>query len=99
MGNFPLPPPDISLESYDPWVVPSPTQYEKYGDQIPLSLIELAYQAIQYTYVSSSDNDDQRNLILDAYSQFSWLISTTSANPFDDTFPTDESIMEIMSLE
>jgi hypothetical protein len=88
-----------SLESYDPWVVPSPTQYERYGDQMPLSPIELAYQAIQSASVASSDTDDRTNPILDEYSQSSWLISTTSPDPFDDTFPTDESIMEIMSLE
>jgi hypothetical protein len=62
MGTFLLPPHDTSpsisqinmistsnigtLESYDPWVVPIPTQYDSYGDQMPLSLIELYYQEI-----------------------------------------------------
>jgi hypothetical protein len=66
---------------------------------MPLSLIDFVYQAIQSTYVSGSDIDDRLNLILDEYSHSSWLISTSSPDPFDDTSPTDESIMEIMSLE
>jgi hypothetical protein len=85
MGTFPLPSPDvspgvaqinmiltgasISLESYDPWVVSSPTQYETYSDQIPLSLIELDYQAIQSTSVAIFYIDDRKNSILDEYSQ------------------------------
>jgi hypothetical protein len=36
-------------ESYDPWIVPSSDDYLRYGDIMPLSLVELAYQAIQST--------------------------------------------------
>jgi hypothetical protein len=34
-------------ESYDPWIVPILDECLRYGDQMPLSLVELAYQAIQ----------------------------------------------------
>jgi hypothetical protein len=34
-------------ESYDPWLVPSSDDYLRYSDWMPLSLVELAYQAIQ----------------------------------------------------
>jgi hypothetical protein len=36
-------------ESYDPWIVPILEECPCYGYQIPLSLVELAYQAIQST--------------------------------------------------
>jgi hypothetical protein len=32
---------------YDPWIVPNPSDHLRYGDQMPLSPIESAYQAIQ----------------------------------------------------
>jgi hypothetical protein len=35
--------------SYDSWIVPDPGDYLHYGDQIPLSLVESTYQAIQST--------------------------------------------------
>jgi hypothetical protein len=34
-------------ESFDPWIVPKPGDYLHYGNQMPLSLIQSAYQAIQ----------------------------------------------------
>jgi hypothetical protein len=34
-------------ESYDPWIVPRSDEYLHYDDRMPLSLIELVYQAIQ----------------------------------------------------
>jgi hypothetical protein len=40
-------------ESYDPWVVPNPGDHLRYGNQMPLSLVESAYQAIQSTTPSS----------------------------------------------
>jgi hypothetical protein len=33
--------------SYDPWVVPSPGDYSRYDNHMPLSMVESAYQAIQ----------------------------------------------------
>ena len=33
--------------SYDPWIVPNPDNHLHYGDQMPLSLVEYTYQAIQ----------------------------------------------------
>jgi hypothetical protein len=54
-----IPPPFVALinmisifvsenpESYDPWIVPSPGNHFCYDDIMPLSLVELDYQAIQ----------------------------------------------------
>jgi hypothetical protein len=34
-------------KSFDTWIVPEPSDYLHYGNQMPLSLVESAYQAIQ----------------------------------------------------
>jgi hypothetical protein len=63
MGTFPTPlPPTVhhiaavnmistmpyqSLESFDPWIVPSPMEFDVLGDTMPLSPAEVAYVAIQ----------------------------------------------------
>jgi hypothetical protein len=36
-----------NLESYDLWIVPNPGNHLHYGDQMPLSPVESAYQVIQ----------------------------------------------------
>jgi hypothetical protein len=33
--------------SSDSWIIPEPSDYIHYGDQMPLSLVESTYQAIQ----------------------------------------------------
>jgi hypothetical protein len=60
-----IPPPLVSLinmistsirethSSFDPWLIPKLGDYSLYGDQIPLSLIEYSYQAIQSTSPST----------------------------------------------
>jgi hypothetical protein len=98
MGTFPIPPPDVPpplvasinmistsvgkiLESYDPWIVPSLEECPRYGEHMPLSLVELTYQAIQSTSPSSHSPFDM------------------SPDPFHMIFPTNETIMEVMSME
>jgi hypothetical protein len=39
--------------SHDPWMVPDPGDHLHYGDAMPLSLVESAYQAIQSTTPST----------------------------------------------
>jgi hypothetical protein len=39
--------------SHDPWIVPDPGDYLHYGEQMPLSLVESAYQTIQSTTPST----------------------------------------------
>ena len=63
MGTFPTPLPPTahhiilvnmistmpyqSLESSDPWVVPSPLEFDALGDTMPVSLAKASYNAIQ----------------------------------------------------
>jgi hypothetical protein len=98
MGTFPIPPLDIPPplvasinmistsvreppESFDPWIVPEPGDYIHYGNQMPLSPVESAYQDIQ-----SAD-------------PFTPSLGDSSPDPFHVTFPTDEMIMSVMSME
>jgi hypothetical protein len=113
MGTFPTPlPPTMqhitmvnmiltmvhqSLESSDPWIVPSPLEFDSLGDTMPLSPAEVEYDAIQS---ASPSPDDQHLLASNSYSLPSWLDSLSST--FDYIlwiFPSDESIMEMLSIE
>lgn len=61
LGTFTIPPPNTTIEapinmissitsgshgSYDHWVVPSPTNVDYYGDEIPLTTVRITYLAI-----------------------------------------------------
>jgi len=86
-----------SLESSDPWIVPSPLEFDTLGDIMPLSPAEAKYDAIQS---ASPSLDDQHLVVPNSYSLPSWLNSLSST--FDYIlrfFPSDESIMEIISIE
>jgi len=85
------------LESFDLWIVPSPLEFDSLGDIMPLSPVEAKYDAIQYT---SPSPNDQHLLESTFYSLPSWLYSLSSS--FDyilHIFPSDESIMEMISIE
>jgi hypothetical protein len=47
-----------TLASYDPWMVHNPDDHLCYGDGMPLSPVESAYQAIQSTTPSTPSLDD-----------------------------------------
>jgi hypothetical protein len=64
---------------------------------MPLIPTEASYVAIQSTSPSS---DDQHLLAPDTYFMPSWLNSLTSAFDYiSQIFPSDESIMEMLSIE
>jgi hypothetical protein len=113
MGTFPTPLPPTthhiatinmistmayqSLESSDPWIVPSPMEFNVLSDTMPLSPAEAAYVAIQST---SPSPDNPHLLAPDAYSMSSWLDSLSSAIDYiSHIFPSDESIMEMLSID
>jgi hypothetical protein len=113
MGTFPTPLPPIvhhifavnmistlpyqSLESYDPWIVPSPLEFDVLGDTMPLSPADAAYIAIQST---SPSLNTSHSLAPDTYSVPSWLDSLSSAVDYiSHIFPSDESIMEMLSID
>jgi hypothetical protein len=112
MGTFPTPlPPTMhhiaainmiltmpyqSLESSNPWIVPSPLEFDVLNGIMPLSLAEAAYVAIQYAPPSSNNS---HLLAPDAYSVPCWLDSLSSAVDYiSQIFPSDESIMEFFII-
>jgi hypothetical protein len=113
MGTFPTPlPPTVhhiavvnmistmpyqSLESSDPWVVPSCLEFDVLGDTMSPSPAEAAYIAIQ----SASPSSNTSHLLApDTYSVPLWLDSLSSAIDYiSHIFPSNESIMEILSID
>jgi hypothetical protein len=113
MGTFPTPLPPTthhvstinmisttvyqSLESSEPWVVPSPLELYALGDTMPLSPPKTSYIAIQS---NSPSSDDQHLLAPDSYLMPSWLNSLSSVIDYiSQIFPSDESIMEMLSID
>jgi hypothetical protein len=113
MGTFPTPLPPTthhvatinmistmvyqSLESSNPWIVPSLLEFDALGDTMPLSPAETSYVSIQ---TSSASSDDQHLLAPNTYSMPMWLNSLTSAFDYiSQIFPFDESILEILSID
>jgi hypothetical protein len=85
------------LESFDPWIVPSPLEFDVLDETMPLSLAEATYVAPQST---SPYPNNPHLLAPDAYSVPSWLDSLSSSiNYISQIFPSDESIMEILSID
>jgi hypothetical protein len=113
MGTFPTPPPSTthhiatidmistvayqSLESYDPWIVPCPLEFDALGDTVPLNPAEISYVSIQS---SSPLSDDQHLLALDSSSMQSQLSSLSSEIDYiSPIFLSDESILEMLHLD
>jgi len=104
MGIFSLPPLHvasvnmISIKS-NLWVIPSPDLVDTWGDVMSLSLAEINYVEIVSASASVPIDHTTSSMSLNMYSQSPWLGSSDSTDPLTKTFPSDESIMEIMSLE
>ena len=77
--------------SIDPWIIPTPSDIDSYGDQMPLSPVELAYQAIQTASEPSTDMVSTTGTTLSP-------ITVLSKDLLNEVWPTDEAIREIMSL-
>lgn len=103
MGVFPLPPTNlasvnmISVRS-DPWVLPPPNQEDSWGEMMPLSPAELNY--IEIVAASAPPLEPALpSSILDSYDHSPWLGDEPTSDPLKEIFPSDEAIIETMSLE
>ena len=95
MGCFALPLPKVPHTianistildgSIDPWILPAPSEIDSYGDQMPLSLAELAYQAIKLSSKPSTALVSTNGTTLSP-------ITVPSKNLLVEVLPTDESI-------
>jgi hypothetical protein len=99
MGTFPIPLPDVPYPSvasinmistgtpasHDPWMVPDPDDHLHYGDKMPLSLVESAYQAIKST---TSPTPSLGDLSLDPFHVIfptnEMIMSVMEDTPWDD---------------
>ena len=102
MGYFPLQPlkvpqmvnmaSSIPHESTDPWILPALLDIDTSEEQIMLLLAKLAYQAIQSTSETSVTLATTNGTTAPP-------ITASSFDPLNQVLPTDESIIETMSLE
>jgi hypothetical protein len=71
--------------SYDPWIVPDPGYHLRYGDEMSLSLVESAYQAIQSATPSTTSLGE---LSLDPFCVIfpidEMIMSVMEDTPWDD---------------
>ena len=65
---------------------------------MPLSPLEQDYHEIFSASATTSESHGVLSMYLDTYSQYPWLGSWDSPDPLNEIFPTDESIVEVMSL-
>ena len=85
-----------SQDSFNPWVVPDPSTVELLGDAMPLNIAKERYVAIQAA--SDAPVCDESHLTT-SDSLPDWLKSTpSSSDHFLKIFPSDKSILEVMSL-
>ena len=83
---------DSVVDRTDPWVLPTPQEPE-----VPLSVVEVAYQAITQTTVDPildplTVSDDLKEVYMPAWAKN----SLHSINCLDTVLPSDEAIMEDM---
>jgi len=103
MGVFSLPPPNIapinmiSVRS-DPCVLPPTDQVESWGDEMLLSPAELNYVEIVSASAPPPESAPSSRA-LDSYAYSPWLGDDASSDPLKEIFPSDEAIIETMSLE
>jgi len=66
---------------------------------MPLSPLEQNYQEIVLTSMPASESHVFFSMNLDTYVPSPWLGSWVSLDALNKIFPTDESIIEVMSLD
>ena len=64
-----------------------------------LSPIEVNYCELTSAYDSPPPEGAPLSMYLDVYSQSPWLSDADSPDPLTEVFPSDEAMMETMSLE
>lgn len=82
----------------DRWVIPPVNQVDSWGEVMPLSPTKLNYVEIDLNLVSSSDSTPLSRA-LDTYVQSPWLGDIVSPNLLQETFASNEAILETMSFE
>jgi len=103
MCVFSLPPPNVtSINTItvrpDLWILPPTDQVESWGDEIPLSPAELNYVEVVAASAPSLE-PAPLSKVPDSYAPSPWLGDEAYSDPLKEIFPSDEAIIETMSLE
>jgi hypothetical protein len=88
--------------SYDPWIVPNPGDNIRYGDKMPLSLVESTYQSIQsktpYTPSLGDLSMDPFCVIFPTY-DMTMSIMSMEDTPWDDGHDRSILFLERQTIE
>jgi len=79
----------------DPWIVPSETEIDSFGNSMPLSPYELAYEAVVSFSDKSSTQIDQMNVV----GEEPLFTSTSERITFPEVVSSDEQLREILSVD
>jgi len=79
----------------DPWIIPSESEIDSFGNAMPLSPYEIVYQAVQSFSNSSSTQSDLMNVVHDK----SCSTSNLDLRIFSKPVHTDEHICEILCVD
>lgn len=102
MGVFSLPPSNVApinmiFVRSDLWVLPPTGQTESWADEMPLNPAELNYVEIVSTSAPPPESAPSSRA-LDSYDHSPWLGDHASSDPLKEIFPSNEAIIETMSL-
>ena len=79
----------------DPWIIPSESEIDSFGDVMPLSPYEIAYEAVQsFTDPSSTEND-----FMNVVREESLFTSSSNLITFSELVHSDEKIREILCVD
>jgi len=79
----------------DPWIIPSESEIDSFGDAMPLSPYEIAYQAVQSFTNSFSAKSDLMNVV----SEESLFTSTSELMMFPELVQSDEQLREVLCVD
>lgn len=110
MGVFPLSAPDIpkislvnmisSVSSYNPWVMPCPSEIESFGNIMLLSPTKLSYSAILSAgqYVETDHCPYFLRELDQSFLPYGDPTLSTTHDFLNDTLSSNESILKVLSL-
>jgi hypothetical protein len=86
--------------STDPWIVPDPGDHVRFGDVIPLSSVESAYQAIQSETLTTSSFDElSPDPFRFVFPTDETIMSVMEDTPWDDGHHRSILFLEQQTLE
>ena len=79
----------------DPWIIPFESEIDSFGNSMPLSPYEIAYEAVQSFANPCSKENDLMNVVREE----SLFTSTSNLTMFSELVYSDEQIHEILCVD